>query len=126
MTTLTAGYGYTLIDTGTHFLLGEIGAGYRHQEDALTGASEDGASARGRLDYRWIVSDSTEFGNLFLVEAGSDNTFLQNDTYLGVAINSKFAIKAAFQVRHNTDLPMGAIDDTDTQFTTNLIYKFNR
>lgn len=124
VSTLTAGYGYTLIDNGVHYLLGEIGAGYRQQEDALTGESEDGAIARGRLDYRWRISDTTEFANLFLVEAGSDNTFLQNDTSLNVAINARFAVKAAFQVRHNTDLPLGAVDDTDTQFITNLVYNF--
>lgn len=124
VSTLTAGYGYTIIDSGPHYLLGEIGAGYRTQEDALTGESENDAIARGRLDYRWAVSETTEFANLFLVEAGSDNTFMQNDTSLSVAINARFAVKTAFQVRHNTDLPPGAVDDTDTQFTTNLVYKF--
>lgn len=124
VSTFTAGYGYTIIDNGAHYLLGEIGAGYRTQEDALTGESQNDAIARGRLDYRWAVSETTEFANLFLVEAGADNTFMQNDTSLSVAINARFAVKAAFQVRHNTDLPPGAVDDTDTQFTTNLVYKF--
>lgn len=124
VSTFTAGYGYTIIDNGAHYLLGEIGAGYRTQEDALTGESQNDAIARGRLDYRWAVSETTEFANLFLVEAGSDNTFMQNDTSLSVAINARFAVKTAFQVRHNTDLPPGAVDDTDTQFTTNLVYKF--
>lgn len=124
VSTLTGGYGYTLIDNGRHYLLGEIGAGYRTQEDSLTGASSNDAIARGRLDYRWIITDTTEFTNLFLVEAGADNTFLENTTALGVAINSRFAVNVAFQVRHNTELPPGAVDDTDTQFTTNLVYKF--
>ena len=44
---LTAGYGRTLIDSGIHFLKGEIGAGYRTQEVALTGESEDEAIIRG-------------------------------------------------------------------------------
>lgn len=124
VSTVTAGYGYTILDNGAHYLLGEIGAGYRTQEDALTGESDNEAIARGRLDYRWAVSETTEFANLFLVEAGADNTFLQNDTSLSVAINARFAVKAAFQVRHNSDLPPGAVDDTDTQFTTNLVYNF--
>lgn len=124
VSTFTAGYGYTILDNGSHYLLGEIGAGYRTQEDAQTGESQNDAIARGRLDYRWAVSETTEFANLFLVEAGADNTFMQNDTSLSVAINARFAVKAAFQVRHNTDLPPGAVDDTDTQFTTNLVYNF--
>lgn len=124
VTTVSAGYGYEIIDDGTHFLLGEIGLGYRSQEEALTGEDSNDAILRGRLDYRWAISESTEFANLFLVESGSDNTYLQNDTSLGVAINAKFAVKVAFQWRHNTELPPGAVDDTDTQFTTNLVYNF--
>ena len=121
---LTAGYGRTLIDSGVHFLKGEIGAGYRMQEVALTGESEDEAIIRAALDYNWAITDNTTFANVFLVEAGSDNTFMQNDTSINVAINSRFAISAGFQWRHNTELPPGAEDDTDTQFTTNLVYNF--
>lgn len=124
VTTAAVGYGYTIVDNGVHYLLGEIGAGYRMQEEALTGVDSDEAILRGRLDYKWVISDSTDFSNLFLVEAGSDNTYLENTTALGVAINAKFAVKVAFQWRHNTDLPPGSIDDTDTQFTTNLVYNF--
>lgn len=123
-TSLTAGYGYTIVDNGVHYLLGEIGAGYRMQEEALTGVSQDEAIIRGRLDYTWGISDTTSFSNLFLVESGSDNTYYENTTALGVAINSKFAVNVAYQWRHNSDLPPGAIDDTDTQFTTNLVYNF--
>lgn len=123
VTSLSAGYGRQLIDNGRHFLLGEIGVGYRAQEVALTGVSENGAIIRGRLDYHWIISDSTEFANLFLVEAGSDNTYLENTTSLAVAINKAFAVKLAYQYRYNTDPPLGS-DDTDTQFTTNLVYNF--
>lgn len=124
VTTVSAGYGYTILDSGSQYLLGEIGVGYRSQEERLTGESNNDAILRGRLDYRWAVSDNTDFTNLLLVESGSDNTFIQNDTSLAVAINAKFAVKAGFQVRHNTQLPPGAADDTDTQFTTNLVYKF--
>lgn len=123
VTTISAGYGRQLIETEKHFLLGEVGAGYRSQENTLTGEKDKGAIFRGRLDYRWHITKTTEFGNLFLVEAGSDNTFLQNDTSLSVAINKAFAIKLAYQYRHNTDPPLGS-DSTDTQFTTNLVYNF--
>jgi putative salt-induced outer membrane protein len=49
---------------------------------------------------------------------------VQNDTSIAVAINSRFALKAAFQVRYNSDPPPETLDDTDTQFTTNLVYNF--
>lgn len=121
---LTAGYGYTMINTGVHNLLGEIGAGYRTQEERLTGIENKEAIIRGRLDYNWVISDSTKFGNNFLVEHGDDNTYMQNDTSLSVAINSKFAVKASYQIRHNSELPLGDTENTDTQFTTNLVYNF--
>lgn len=123
VTSLSAGYGRELVNNDKHFLLGEIGLGYRMQEVALTGVDEDGAIVRGRLDWRWTITETTEFGNLFLVEAGSDNTFIQNDTSLTVAINKTFAVKLAYQYRYNTDPPLGS-DDTDTTFTTNLVFNF--
>lgn len=122
--TLTTGYGYSMIDNGVHNLLGEIGAGYRFQEERLTGIEHDEAIIRGRLDYSWAITDGTRFGNKFLVEHGDDNTYLQNDTSLSVAINSKFAVKATYQIRHNSELPIGDNENTDTQFTTNLVYNF--
>jgi putative salt-induced outer membrane protein len=124
VSTLSFGYGRELIKTKRNYLLGEIGVGYRVQDEAVSGMSEDGAILRGRLDYKWTISESTEFANLFLVEAGSDNTYVQNDTSIAVAINSRFALKAAFQVRYNSDPPPETLDDTDTQFTTNLVYNF--
>lgn len=124
VTAFAAGYGRQLIDSEKHFLLGEIGAGYRLQKIAATGVKENGAILTGRLDYRWMISESTQFGNLFLVEYGSDNTFFQNDTSLTVAINKAFGVKIGYQYRHNTDPPAGS-DDTDQQFTTNLVYNFD-
>jgi len=123
VTSLAAGYGYQLIKNEKHSLLGEVGVGYRTQEVADTGKSEDGVIFRGRLDYAWKVSDSTAFGNLTLIESGSDNTFIQNDTSLNVAINAKFGVRLAYQYRHNSGPPLGK-EGTDTQFTTNLVYNF--
>jgi putative salt-induced outer membrane protein len=123
VTSFSAGYGRQLVDTEKQYLLAEIGAGYRLQKVALTGEKEDGAILRGRVDYRWTISESTEFGNLFLVEYGSDNTYLQNDTSLTVAINKAFGVKLGYQYRHNTKPPLGS-DATDQQFTTNLVYNF--
>ena len=37
--------------------------------------------------------------------------------------NSAFAVKLAYLIRYNTD-PPAFTDDTDTQFTTNLVYSF--
>ena len=121
--TLTFGYGRQVLDTEKHKLKLEAGVGYRTATLVETGESESGAVARGLLDWLWQLTPSTVLGERFLVEAGSDNTYLQNDLSLTVAINTRFALKAGFQVRHNTEVPEG-IDETDTLTTANLVYNF--
>jgi putative salt-induced outer membrane protein len=56
------------------------------------------------------------------VEAGSDNTFMQNDIGIAVAMNEKFALKAGLQARRNSDVEPGT-KNTDTLTTINLVYK---
>jgi putative salt-induced outer membrane protein len=121
--TFTAGYGRTFIDDGVTKFFGEIGAGYRDAE-LQSGMSESDAIIRGLLDYARQVTDNSEFTNRFLVESGSDNTFLQNLAGFSVAMNSKFAVKLGFEWRHNTDTPFG-VDDTDTITSANLVYNFD-
>ena len=58
----------------------------------------------------------------FLVESGSDNTFVQNDIGIQVQINETLALAAAYSVRHNTDPPLG-FEKTDTLTTLNLVYE---
>ena len=77
----------------------------------------------GLLDWSWLLTPSTSLTERFLVEAGSDNTFIQNDLGLTVDMNSHFALKFGFQVRNNSDVPPG-IDKTDTLTSANLVYNF--
>jgi putative salt-induced outer membrane protein len=122
-TTLTAGYGRQILDSERHKLVAEIGAGYRTAELANTGETEKGVVGRGLVDWLWVLTGNTELTDRFLVEAGSDNTYLQNDLGLSVAMNDKFAIKLGFQVRHNTDVPED-VKKTDTITSANLVYNF--
>jgi len=121
--TLTFGYGRQLLDNAKHNLVGEIGVGYREAELIGTGLTENGAIIRGLLDYTLTVTDNTEFTNRFLVESGSDNTFIKNLTGLSVAMNDRFALKFGFEYRNNSDVPPG-VDDTDTITSANLVYNF--
>lgn len=121
--TLTFGYGRQVLDTEKHKLKLEGGLGYRTATFAGTGESENDAILRGLLDWIWQLTPSTSLGERFLVEAGSDNTYLQNDLGLTVAINSRFALKVGFQVRNNSDVPPG-VDKTDTLTSANLVYNF--
>jgi putative salt-induced outer membrane protein len=120
-TTFSIGYGHQFIASETTAFRGEIGPGYRRAKDAVTGESSSDAIARGLLDFKHKLTANTELFNTFLVEAGSDNTFAQNDLGVAVAMNDAFALKAGLQMRHNTDVGVG-VDKTDTLTTVNLVY----
>ena len=118
----TLGYGRQLLDNAKHQLVGEVGIGYRDAE-LQSGLTESGAIVRGLLDYALVVTDNSQFTNRFLVESGSDNTFIKNLAGFSVSMNDKFAMKFGFEYRHNTDAAPGT-DDTDTITSANLVYNF--
>src|SRR3546814_20590749 len=55
----------------------------------------------------------------------SDNTFLQNDIGIAVAMNEQFALKAGLQARYNSEVEPGTTK-TDTLTPINLVYKIHR
>src|SRR3546814_9448225 len=71
--------------------------------DAETGEVENGVVGRGLVDFKRQLTDNTAIYNAFLVESGSDNTFLQNDIGIAVAMNEKFALKARSE-EHTSEL----------------------
>lgn len=123
---VSIGYGRQLLDTETQQLSVEIGPGVRRTEpnDPL---ADTETNVIGRLsgDYAWTISETANLTNVLLVEAGSDNTFAENELALNVAINSRFALKLSGAVRHNTDVDAG-VEKTDTLTTANLVYKFGK
>lgn len=122
-TSASIGYGRKVIDSERQTLALEFGPGVRYSEIRSTGQTETDLIGRGSLDYRRAISETAELTNVALVETGSSNTFLENETALKVSINETLALKAAFSVRHNTDVEPG-IDKTDYLTTLNLVYSF--
>jgi putative salt-induced outer membrane protein len=98
------------------------GPGYRFAELRDTGESEDGLIFRGDAGFEHQLTETTRIVDRFLVETGSDNTYLQNDLGLEVAIKGALALRLGYQVRHNTDVPAGT-EKTDTLTTVGLIYE---
>lgn len=119
--TFALGYGHSFIDSDATKLRAEIGPGYRRAKNASTGETESDGIVRGLIDYAHQLTATTKIGNHFLLESGSDNTFMQNDLGVSVAINASFALKAGIQLRHNTEVAAGR-DKTDTLTTVNLVY----
>lgn len=121
---LTFGYGRELWASATQTIKGEAGIGYRKLEERVSGETSSDAILRLVGDHAWQVTDNTAWTNRLLVESGSDNTFSQFNTALAVAMNSKFAVKLGYEIRHNSDVPPGNSDKTDTITTINLVYNF--
>lgn len=131
--TLSAGYGRKFIDTDVTKFTGTAGVGYKFFEtqdvlDEVTGAllepgdSDSEVVFRGTLDYDHKFTATTSLLDKFIVEAGADNTFAQNDIALQVKMTEVLALAVGYSVRHNTDPPLG-FEKTDTLTTINLVYE---
>jgi len=138
------GYGIYAIKEEPTTLLFEVGAGYRRAQpqDKVEGAvcialvgvvcppfvvtqfpKEGDGILRGKMDFRHQLNDNTSLYDTFLIEAGSDNKFMQNDLGVAVKMSDAFAVKVGFQLRHNSDVAPN-LKKTDRLFTTNLVYSF--
>jgi putative salt-induced outer membrane protein len=132
---VSLGYGYIALKDERNELSFEVGPGYKRYRPADTHIIVDSESVavrqptesemvgRGLLNYKYKLTANTSFDDTLLVEAGSKNTYLQNDAGLAVSMTKKLALKVGFQVRHNTDVLPGT-KNTDTLTTTNLVYSF--
>jgi putative salt-induced outer membrane protein len=132
------GYGFYAIKEEPTTLLFEIGAGYRRTQlqdqftivtttplviRRTTFGKEGDAILRGKMDFSHKINENTALYDTFLLEAGSNNKFMQNDLGLAVKMSDAFAVKVGFQLRRNSDVAPG-VSKTDRLFTTNLVYSF--
>ena len=134
---VSIGYGYTMLKNESDELSFEIGPGYKRYRPVDTTTivgdpavalverhdAQGEAVGRGLIAYKHEFTENTSLVDTLLVEAGNDNTFLQNDAGLQVAMSKKFALKVGYQVRRNSDVAPG-IKTTDQLVTTNLVYNF--
>jgi putative salt-induced outer membrane protein len=131
---VSVGYGYIALKDDSNELSFEIGPGYKRYrpavQDELIGGVEvpqeangtqSEAIARGLVNYKHKLTDNTSFEDTFLTEAGSKDTYMQNDAGLAVSMTKQLAVKVGFQVRHNTSVLPG-IRKNDTLTTTNIVY----
>ncbi len=132
-TTVSTGLGRKFIDTDRTKFVGTAGVGYKFFEtqdvfDEATGvlleegAREEQVVFRGTLDFEHQFTETTTLIDKFIVEAGADNTFYQNDLSLQVKMTEVLALAVGYSVRHNTDPPLG-FEKTDTLTTVNLVYE---
>lgn len=129
----SSGLGRKFIDTERTKFTGTAGVGYKFFEtrdafDDVTGVLLEAGDTdsevvfRGTLDLDHQLTETTSLIDKFIVEAGADNTFVQNDIGLQVKMNAVLALAVGYSVRHNTDPPIG-FEKTDTLTTVNLVYE---
>lgn len=120
--TIGIGYGTQTYQSDTHTLDVEIGPGY-FRGVRSEGNVENGGTIRGAALLKWKISDSAQFSQNVIVERGTDNTRSIAETAVRTKINSTMQMKAAFNVRNDSDVPADK-KKTDTQTSVTLVYSF--
>jgi putative salt-induced outer membrane protein len=119
---LSTGPGYKIINTETTKFWVQGGPGYRFAELRDTGESADGVIFRGDMGFEHQLTETTKIVDRYLIETGSDNTYMQNDLGLEVTVSGSLGLRVGYQVRHNSDVAPG-VEKTDTLATVGLIYE---
>jgi putative salt-induced outer membrane protein len=110
------------LDNDVHTLDGEVGFGARQSEDQL-GVSQNETIVTGLLKYKWQFSETSEFGQLFRVEVGGENTFSESVTSISARLIGALNLVASYTIRNNSDVPVGT-EKTDTRTAVSLEYVF--
>jgi len=121
--TLGAGWGHIFFQNDNQHLITEIGVGYKKTAFDVDRRTNSEAVALGKMDYARKITETVSFTDILIIEAGADNTFIQNDAGFSFKVNEAMSVKLAHQWRHNTDVPQG-LKKTDTLFSANLVYGF--
>jgi putative salt-induced outer membrane protein len=77
---------------------------------------------RGDMGFEHQLTETTKIVDRYLIETGSDNTYMQNDLGLEVTVTGSLGLRVGYQVRHNSDVAPG-VEKTDTLATVGLIYE---
>lgn len=134
---LSVGYGYIAIKNPDTELSFEVGPGYKRVQPVdqvvfvgdppvmttLRPSTEGEAIIRGLMSFSHNLNASTAIEDTFLVEAGSDGRFAQNDIGLVVKMSDRLALKLGHQLRYNSSISPGN-KHSDQLLTTNLVYNF--
>jgi putative salt-induced outer membrane protein len=118
-----AGYGRKLWISERGSWDAEIGPGLRVAETE-DDDRETNAIARIASGFEYRFSDYAKFNQDVTVLAGQDNTEIESVTGLSSSLTETLAIKLAYTVQYNTDVPAGT-EKTDTYTSVNLVYNFD-
>lgn len=129
---VSTGLGHTFIENERAKLVAQVGVGYKRFKNRDEEA-EGNAIATAGLEYRQQLTSNTVLLDKLAVEAGSDNTLIQNDLSLQVKMTDVLALGLGYQLRYNTkpgvrvapSFPVGdEYAHSDRLLTANLVYEF--
>ncbi|MFT6389673.1 MAG: putative salt-induced outer membrane protein [Cellvibrionaceae bacterium] len=122
ITTIGAGYGYRISDSDELKWNFSAGIGYRDTEIESRGEDISGVAFIGESDFTLKLSKTTEFIDVFRVEATADNSYFQNIAGISVAMSDVLSLKVTYDVRYNTDSAAGDTN-TDSITAVSVVYK---
>ncbi|WP_058909805.1 DUF481 domain-containing protein [Entomohabitans teleogrylli] len=117
----TGGYGRQILNGPQQSLRMEFGPGVRYDE-YTDGTHKTQALGYASGTWAWQFTDTAKFSQGVAV-LGSEDTTVNSETALNVAINEHFGLKVAYNVSWNSNPPSTAPEHTDTRTSVTLGYK---
>lgn len=120
--TESLGLGYRIINRPDLKLSVEGGPALRQTDYYDTGSD---SSVAGRIagDLAWTIREGTVFTQTASAYLASDNSTLAATSAITTKLQGDLSARASFDVRHETDPPVGR-DKTDTTTRVTLVYSF--
>ncbi|MDM3870134.1 DUF481 domain-containing protein [Porticoccus sp. W117] len=101
----------------------EGGVGVRHSEQQLTEQRDSELVMRGKIDWQYQLTDTTQVIKNLHVESGRENTQVESEAALRLKITADLGLKLSYRLRSSSQAPEG-ISGTDTLTAVSLDMAF--
>lgn len=120
---LIAGYGKRLVDNDKNRFYFQVGLGY--METTFIDGSDDQAGGVGMLGgkYRRHFSKNTTLNQDLSFLVANENTFMNSNTSLNIAMTERLSLKLGYSLRYNTDVAPG-IEKKDGTTSAQIVLNF--
>lgn len=119
---LSAGAGYTALDSGGMRLDVELGPAFRHT-DLTDDTIESQLAARGKLDFDWKLSPTITFSQDAAAYVQQTNSTITGKTALRAKLFGPFSAQMSYAVNYESMPPIGR-KTTDTTSRASLLVDF--
>ena len=116
-------YGHRLFDNDKVVLDLDAGPGYRRSKLADSGDIENEFVVRLSDNFKWIISPTASFGQLFSIEEGNENTVVRSNLSLTMEVYKALALKLGYNIRWNRVVSPGT-DNWDRETSISVVFKW--